>query len=123
MKKTIDNHFYCIIAIFIAFLSSILNTGCGDKQCLKGNCIDGLWQFESLRVSNMKEIFNRVNIMEAVSCFSLMEENIRASFQVAFRHGYGVMTYNDGSRYTGQWKDGLRHGKGITSHQTGYPIR
>jgi len=28
-------------------------------------------------------------------------------------HGVGTMTYHDGSKYRGQWKDGLRHGRGI----------
>ena len=32
------------------------------------------------------------------------------------RIGYGVMTYADGHKYEGEWKDNLRHGKGTLSY-------
>jgi hypothetical protein len=28
-------------------------------------------------------------------------------------HGYGHFSWDDGSRYHGEWKNGLRHGKGM----------
>eukprot|EP01079_Euglenida_sp_SAG-EU17-18_P004598 gene4598-4808_t len=28
------------------------------------------------------------------------------------RHGFGVYTFPDGDRYSGEWKDGKKHGSG-----------
>ena len=28
--------------------------------------------------------------------------------------GYGILTYTDGAKYTGEWKDGKKHGKVCT---------
>jgi hypothetical protein len=36
-----------------------------------------------------------------------------------FREGTGTMSWTDGARYEGQWKEGFAHGKGIFYHTDG----
>lgn len=40
-------------------------------------------------------------------------------FKDGIRHGRGIMTWKDGAKYDGEWKDGMRHGKGIMTWKTG----
>lgn len=35
------------------------------------------------------------------------------------RHGIGTMTYPDGSTYTGEWKNGQKHGQGTYTYTSG----
>ena len=35
------------------------------------------------------------------------------------RHGQGIMTYVDGSKYTGEWQDGEMHGQGAMTYAGG----
>jgi hypothetical protein len=35
-------------------------------------------------------------------------------------HGKGTITYDDGEKYEGEWKEGNRHGKGTYTFETGY---
>ncbi len=40
-------------------------------------------------------------------------------FQNDKANGHGVFFYKDGSKYEGEWKDGLKHGKGIDFYSNG----
>lgn len=40
-------------------------------------------------------------------------------FKDGMRRGRGIMTWKDGAKYDGDWEDGMRHGKGIMTWKTG----
>jgi hypothetical protein len=40
-------------------------------------------------------------------------------FKGKFQHGRGTLWYASGNKYEGDWKDGLRHGRGVYSFKNG----
>jgi len=51
------------------------------------------------------------------------ETSVQATYTGEYRdgkrHGKGTMIYPDGSKYVGEWKDGLRHGHGLYIYPNG----
>ena len=41
------------------------------------------------------------------------------SWKEDLKHGYGLMTFEEGDQYTGNWADGLMHGWGKYTHLGG----
>ena len=82
-----------------------LPDGTGTYRALSGLSYGGLWRAGKLTVLEYAGE-TCVTSMPTAGC-------------VCTRHGSGQAFYSDGSRYNGQYRDGLRHGTGILQYANG----
>jgi hypothetical protein len=95
-----------------------------DFQIMKKNMNDGDNQIKNMNI-NMKNNNNQIKNMNMKNNSQIVEkiyENGRkyiGQFKNGIREGYGIMFFPDGGRYEGNWENGLAHGKGIEYYKNG----
>ncbi len=105
-------------------------------QIMKKNMNDGDNQIKNMNI-NMKNNNNQIknmnininnnqiknmNMKNNGQIIEKIYENGRkyiGQFKNGIREGYGIMFFPDGGRYEGNWENGLAHGKGIEYYKNG----
>lgn len=55
----------------------------------------------------------------AVWIFQIRGVTYKGGWKKGLRHGYGELSYKDGSTYKGSWQNGKKHGLGTLVYSSG----